>query len=76
LLFWRGAAAVTADVVNVIDAPEVSAQKLPARERWGRGFTWRKSGTLAPGKYGFWAAVLSVRYQFGVISSVSKTSTP
>jgi hypothetical protein len=28
LLFWRGAAAVTAEVVKVIDAPEVSAQKL------------------------------------------------
>ena len=44
MLFWRGAAAVTAEVVNVIDAPEVSAQKLPARERWGMGFAWWKSG--------------------------------
>ena len=44
MLFWRGAAAVTAEVVNVIDAPEVAAQKLPARERWGMGFAWWKSG--------------------------------
>jgi regulator of protease activity HflC (stomatin/prohibitin superfamily) len=36
LLFWRGAAAVTAEVVNVIDAPEVPAQRLPALERLGR----------------------------------------
>ncbi len=44
MLFWRGVSAVTAEVVNVIDAPEVSAQKLPAAERWRRGCAWRKSG--------------------------------
>jgi len=36
LLFWRGAAEVTAEVVNVIEEPEVPAQKLPALERLGR----------------------------------------
>ena len=36
LLFWRGAAEVTAEVVNVIDEPEVPAQKLPALERLGK----------------------------------------
>lgn len=36
LLFWRGAMEVTAEVVNVIDAPEIAAQKLPALERLGK----------------------------------------
>jgi hypothetical protein len=63
MLFWRGAAAVTAEVVNVIDAPEVSAQKLPAHERWGRECltTFSLMGgrrIRPPGKYGFWAGGL------------------
>ena len=36
VLFWRGAMEVTAEVVNVIDAPEIPAQKLPALERLGK----------------------------------------
>jgi len=36
LLFWRGAVDVTAEVVNVIDEPQVPAQKLPALERLGK----------------------------------------
>jgi regulator of protease activity HflC (stomatin/prohibitin superfamily) len=36
MLFWRGAVNVTAEVVNVIDDPEVAAQKLPALERLGK----------------------------------------
>jgi regulator of protease activity HflC (stomatin/prohibitin superfamily) len=36
MLFWRGAVEVTAEVVNVIDEPQVSAQKLPALERLGK----------------------------------------
>ncbi len=36
LLFWRGAAQITAEVVNVIDDPQITAQKLPALERLGK----------------------------------------
>ena len=36
LLFWRGAAQITAEVVNVIDDPQIPAQKLPALERLGK----------------------------------------
>ena len=36
LLFWRGAMEVTAEVVNVIDDPQLPAQKLPALERLGK----------------------------------------
>jgi hypothetical protein len=36
LLFWRGAMQVTAEVVNVIDDPQLPAQKLPALERLGK----------------------------------------
>jgi hypothetical protein len=36
LLFWRGAAMVTAEVVNVIQEPEVAIQKPPALDRLGR----------------------------------------
>lgn len=36
MLFWRGLADVTAEVVNVIGSPEVPADKLPALERMGR----------------------------------------
>lgn len=35
MLYWKGAAQVTAEVVNVIDEPEVPAEKLPALERAG-----------------------------------------
>ncbi len=31
MLFWRGVVEVTAEVVNVIDDPQVPAQKLPAQ---------------------------------------------
>jgi len=36
MLFWRGAVDGTAEVVNVIDEPQVPAQKLPALERLGK----------------------------------------
>jgi hypothetical protein len=36
LLFWRGAAEVTAEVVNVIQEPGVTAQKPPALDGLGR----------------------------------------
>ena len=36
MLFWRGAVEITAEVVNVIDDPQVDAQKLPALERLGK----------------------------------------
>jgi hypothetical protein len=36
MLFWRGVVTVTAEVVNVIDEPQVAAQKLPAPKRLGR----------------------------------------
>ena len=58
MLFWRGAVQVTAEVVNVIDAPEVPAQKLPAHKRLARR-AFRALTTIClvkePGKYGFWA---------------------
>ncbi len=35
VLFWKGVAVITAEVVDVIDAPEVPAEKLPALDRVG-----------------------------------------
>ena len=72
MLFWRGAMDVTAEVVNVIDESEVSAQKLPALQRLGReslitfclveqvkvGYN-RLTRFFPPGKYGFWAVTAS-----------------
>jgi regulator of protease activity HflC (stomatin/prohibitin superfamily) len=36
MLFWRGTVDITAEIANVVDEPEVPAQKLPALERLGR----------------------------------------
>ena len=36
MLFWRGAVEITAEVVNVVDDPQIAAQKLPALERLGK----------------------------------------
>jgi len=36
VLFWRGVSEITAEIVDVIDKPEVPAEKLPALERIGR----------------------------------------
>lgn len=36
LVLWRGWAEITAEVINVIDRPEVPAEKVPVLERLGR----------------------------------------
>lgn len=36
VLFWRGECEITAEIVDVIAKPEISAEKLPALERLGR----------------------------------------
>ncbi|HEX4231224.1 MAG TPA: slipin family protein [Bryobacteraceae bacterium] len=36
VLFWRGVSEITAEIVDVIEKPEVRADKLPALERLGR----------------------------------------